>query len=165
MSFTKADKEELLEQLSAVLESRVADFTRIARETARGATHEEAKPEDDKDTRALEQTYLARGQAERVAVAEHELQLFRSMKRRAWESDEPIASGALVTLTDESETERSFLLLPLGAGLKLEKAGIPVQVITPTSPLGEALLGQAEDDSVEVFIGGARRDWDVVAVL
>ena len=68
-------------------------------------------------------------------------------------------------IRDRSETERSFLLLPLGAGLKLERAGIPVQVITPTSPLGEALLGQAEDDSVEVFIGGARRDWDVVAVL
>ena len=165
MPFTKADKEKLLEQLNALLQSRVEDFTRIARETARGATHEEAKPEDDKDTRALEQTYLARGQAERVVAAEHELQVFRSMKRRTWELGEPIASGALVTLTDESESERSFLLLPLGAGLKLELAGVSVQVITPTSPLGEALLGQEEDDSVEVFIGGARRDWDVVAVL
>ena len=73
MSLTKADKEQLLEQLNVLLQSRVEDFTRIARETARGATHEEAKPEDDKDTRALEQTYLARGQAERVAAAEHEL--------------------------------------------------------------------------------------------
>ena len=88
-----------------------------------------------------------------------------AVERLGWEPGEPIASGALVTLTDESENERSFLLLPLGAGLKLERAGVLIQVITPTSPLGEALLGQGEDDSVEVFIGGARRDWDVVAVI
>jgi len=36
------------------------------RTVVEGATHEENKPENDKDTRALEQSYLARGQAQRV---------------------------------------------------------------------------------------------------
>ena len=41
----------------------LASLQRAHRATVEGATHEEAKPENDKDTRALEQSYLARGQS------------------------------------------------------------------------------------------------------
>src|SRR3984957_19944196 len=55
-------KAELLALLTADLET----LERAHRATREGATHEEAKPENDKDTRALEQSYLARGQAARL---------------------------------------------------------------------------------------------------
>ena len=158
------NKETILDTLDGILEARLIDFTRRARETAKEATHEEAKAEDDKDTRALEQTYLARGQAERVAAAQRELQLFRSMQRRSWTDELPIAAGALVQLEDEEEQERSVLLLPLGAGIKLTAGDQDIQVITPTSPLGEALLAKETGDLIEIHLGGRRREWTIVGV-
>ena len=41
----------------------LATLEKAQHATQAAATHEEAKPENDKDTRALEQSYLARGQA------------------------------------------------------------------------------------------------------
>src|SRR5271163_799711 len=55
-------KDELVRILAADLEVR----ERAHKAALEGATHEEAKPENDKDTRALEQSYLARGQAARI---------------------------------------------------------------------------------------------------
>lgn len=54
------------QDLIAALERTLELLERAHADAAEGATHEEAKPEDDKDTRALEQSYLARGQAQRA---------------------------------------------------------------------------------------------------
>ena len=62
----------------AALKAELIAALTVALDTARrahaaaieGATHAEAKPENDKDTRGLEQSYLARGQAQRVAELE-----------------------------------------------------------------------------------------------
>ena len=58
-------RDELLGRLRAELDQLEAAH----RSALEGATHEESKPENSKDTRALEQSYLARGQALRVTDA------------------------------------------------------------------------------------------------
>ena len=58
----KALKAELLGKLEETLRTLEAAHA----DTREAATHAEAKPENDKDTRALEQSYLARGQAMRI---------------------------------------------------------------------------------------------------
>ena len=47
-----------------------------------GATHSEARPENDKDTRGLELSYLARGQAQRVAELQIVLGAVSEMRLR-----------------------------------------------------------------------------------
>src|SRR5579859_3643023 len=59
-------KDDLKTALIAHLSSELDQLEKAHRATIAGATHEQAKPENDKDTRALEQSYLARGQAARV---------------------------------------------------------------------------------------------------
>jgi hypothetical protein len=59
-------KADLIAGLKLRLEEELAMATLAHKTTKDAATHEEAKPENDKDTRALEQSYLARGQAQRV---------------------------------------------------------------------------------------------------
>jgi len=54
-------KPTLKAELLALLAADLDTLERAHRATTEGATHEEAKPENDKDTRALEQSYLARG--------------------------------------------------------------------------------------------------------
>ena len=74
----KALKEELMSQLRATL-----DRSRAAHAAAtEGATHSEARPENDKDTRGLELSYLACGQAQRVAELQIVLGAVSEMRLR-----------------------------------------------------------------------------------
>jgi hypothetical protein len=59
-------KSTLKQELVALLAADLETAERAQQAAREGATHEEAKPENDKDTRALEQSYVARGQAKRV---------------------------------------------------------------------------------------------------
>jgi transcription elongation GreA/GreB family factor len=132
-------KRALLEQLEAQLATARAAHAAAAE----GAFHEEAKAENDKDTRGLEQSYLARGQAARVADLEHALVTVTAMTTAP---SSRVALGALVTV-DEDDTERTLYIAPAGGGLTL--AGGAVTVVTPASPVGRALLGKVVDDDAE----------------
>ena len=59
-------KESLKRDLVRLLAADLETLERAQQAAIEGATHEEAKPENDKDTRALEASYLARGQAMRL---------------------------------------------------------------------------------------------------
>jgi len=149
-------KAELLARLGADLET----LERAHRAACEGATHEEAKPENDKDTRALEQSYLARGQAARIDELRASIARVSALSLRDFE-EQRVASGALVTLEEDGE-ESMLLLVPGGVGALL--AGGAVQVVTPPSPLGRALLGKQAGDDVEVVVARKTRTMRVVQV-
>ncbi len=144
---------ELLGQLEQALEAaRSAHAAAIE-----GATHPEARAENDKDTRGLEQSYLARGQAQRVAELEAGVV---NVAKMTIDRMAAVASGALVEVEEAGETTRYFVA-PAGGGSVL--AG-DVQVITPASPLGRALAGKRVDDEVELKIAGKTRELAIVAI-
>jgi transcription elongation GreA/GreB family factor len=72
----------------------------------------------------------------------------------------PIALGALVTVDDDGEPRRLFIA-PHGGGSVLAGG---VQVVTPGSPLGRALLGKRIDDDAELRLPGGLRTVVVVDV-
>jgi transcription elongation GreA/GreB family factor len=154
------DKSKLLTELVARLKSDLDTLERAHRATQEAATHEEAKPENDKDTRALEQSYLARGQAARVdelraAVADASALVARDFAGR------PAAVGALVVI-DEDGKRSALFLAPAGGGTYLADGA--VQVVTPRSPLGHAILGKSDGDEVEVALAGKTRTLEIVSV-
>jgi transcription elongation GreA/GreB family factor len=154
------DKTALIEELRGIVGRDFEEAKRAQKETIDAATHPEAKPENDKDTRALEQSYLARGQAQRVdelrlALAETESLFVRDF------ADSPAALGALVVVDEDGRGSWLFLA-PAGGGAHL--ADGKVQVVTPRSPLGQAVLGKRAGDEVEVTIAGRRRTLHVVDV-
>jgi transcription elongation GreA/GreB family factor len=149
-------KAELLELLGVHLET----LERAHRAVCEGATHEEAKPENDKDTRALEQSYLARGQAARIDELRASIAGVAALALRSFE-DRPIALGALVVL-DEDGAESTLLLAPGGGGARL--ADGRVQVVTPPSPLGRALLGKQAGEQVEMVVAGKTRTMTVLRI-
>jgi transcription elongation GreA/GreB family factor len=145
-------KRDLHEKLCAVLRAELDGAMRAHKTAAEGATHEDARPENDKDTRALEQSYVARGQAARVRELEVALAETERMPLRVFREDQPIALGAVVVVT-EDDAELAFMLAPHGGGCRLGD----VQVVTPQSPMGRALLGKHAGDDCEVTIAGKRR--------
>ncbi len=154
-------KTTLRDELFALLAADLATAQRAQAATRAGATHEEAKPENDKDTRALEQSYLARGQALRVEELRAALVEVKTMPVRDYSAEQPVALGAVVT-AEEDEKESCFFLAPQGGGAKL--AGGTVLVVTPKSPLGQALVGKKAGDACEVRLAGRTRELTLVAI-
>jgi len=148
-------KKELLEALQKTLDTLLAAHA----DTREAATHPEAKPENDKDTRALEQSYLARGQALRIEALKAGVAATGVMSVAACET---ARVGAVIEVEDEEGEALRYFLAPEGGGTKL-KGG--VQVVTPASPLGAALTGKREGDEVELVLAGKKRTWSVAAVL
>jgi transcription elongation GreA/GreB family factor len=158
---TSATKLALKTELTSLLASDLETLERSHRASIEGATHEEAKPENDKDTRALEQSYLARGQAKRIDELRGHVAEVASMPCRDFTNGEPAAMGALVTI-EEDDGESHLFMAPQGGGTRLR--GGEIQVVTPRSPLGVALLGKQEGDECEVRLAGRVRALVVVRV-
>lgn len=157
------DKRTLLSQVIAELEHERDTLLSAHRATAEGATHEENRAEGDKDMRSTEASYLARGQALRVAELGEELLRLSAVEPRAFAADEPVAQAALVRLASASGPLRVFLL-PAGAGTRVRSAGVEARVVTPASPLGSALLGARAGDAVEVERGGQLAEYEIESV-
>lgn len=155
------DKTALRDELVALLQRELDALEAAHRAVMEAATHEEAKPENDKDTRALEQSYLARGQALRVEALRAALAETRAMAVSPRDPSRPIGVGALVTLTDD-DGERALFVAPHGGGSAL--AGGRVQVVTPASPLGRAVLGRTVGEVCEAVSAGKPREYEVTAV-
>jgi transcription elongation GreA/GreB family factor len=80
-----------------------------------------------------------------------------------------VCLGALVDVSIEDEDgseERTFFVLPVGAGNELRGPGGDgfVSVITPDSPVGRGLVGAVAGDSFEVSVGDVDREWTVLDV-
>lgn len=154
-------KQALKDELVRLLQNDLDVLERAHRTVLEGATHEEAKPENDKDTRALEQSYLARGQAMRIEEMRAGLAAARAMSTRTFGEGDRAAIGAIVSV-EEGGRERHFLLAPHGGGSALADAS--VQVVTPESPLGRMLLGKCTGDECELAAGGRAREFLVLGV-
>jgi transcription elongation GreA/GreB family factor len=158
------DKRGLLEKLESALRDELASASRVAKETADAANHPEARPENDKDTRKIELSYLAAGQAARAKELEAGLALLSQLSARQFRASDALAVGALVEL-DVGGKEQRVLLSPAGGGLKLRDERGEISVVTPSSPLGRELLGKSAGDAFELSIGGQRREVTIVSAV
>lgn len=149
-------KEQLKQALLEALEATLRVLEQAYADAREGATHDEAKPENDKDTRALEASYLARGQALRIEELRGAIAEVRAMP--LWAPQGGAALGTLIC-AKEGGGEARFFLAPHGGGTKLPGGA---QVVTPRSPLGLALLGKRSGDECELSLGGRRRELEII---
>lgn len=133
------------------------------RASARGVTHEESRAENDKDTRATEASYLARGQAARVEELRGLVAQLEAIDPTAGDAEAPLRAGSLVEL-EEDEVQSLYWLSPGGAGFDVEIDGARVRVVSTRSPLGRALLGRRVGDDLEVPTPRGRRELSITAV-
>ena len=83
-------KQSLRDELVGYLEASLKTLERAHQASREAATHEEAKPENDKDTRALEQSYVARGQAIRIEELRTNLAEVRTMPLHRFGEEQPV---------------------------------------------------------------------------
>lgn len=151
------DKRAVLTAFLEEIAGEIARATATADRSRHDATHEEAKPENDKDTRALETSYLARGQAQRVVELEQAERQVRFMTLRDFGPDDPIDVSALVEVEDEG-VSTWYLIVPAAGGRSISYAGVTIDLLTPQAPLGRALIGRVSGDDLELRAAGRVRE-------
>lgn len=146
------NKQAILDQILAVLNAELAALTRAAQGAFAAATDPDSKAENKYDTRNLEASYVARGQAQRVAELQEAVRAFGTLSRNALALDAAVTLGALVSL--ETPEERAhYFLGPFAGGTEIVQDGQEVVVITPASALGQKLIGRREGETVALRPG------------
>ncbi len=160
------DKRALLEALKQRLEADLSRAHKRAKDAVDGATHEENRAEGDKDMRATEASYVARGHSERVVEMEEALARLNTLELLSFEPGARIAMSALVELRHH-DRRLHYFLVPSAGGERLPSAGVEVQTLTTQSPLGALLLGLTEGDEAELPArspGELARAYEVIRV-
>lgn len=158
------NKRALIKKITARLAAELEAAHKAARLAHAEATHEQSKAENKYDTRGLEASYLAHGQARQMMELEAAIAVFENMDGRKFAPAEPIGVGALVEL--EHDGDRFFYFIATRAGgMEIPHEKQEVLVITPQSPLGGQLLGKKQGDLASITPGGAPREYRVVKVV
>ena len=146
----------MLKAIVAALRAELATFTRAAQAARAEATDPQSRAEHKYDTRGLEASYLAAGQARQVAELEAALAAFAALPTRKFAADEAIALGALVELEQNGAADFYFLG-PCAGGTEVKCGAHEILVITPQSPLGAQLQGRRSGDVIELQLNGTKR--------
>jgi transcription elongation GreA/GreB family factor len=156
-------KEEIVAAVCTQLEEQIRRIEHASRENAAAATDSENRAEGEYDTRGLEASYLAGGQAHVVVELRHALEVLRTIPTSPWPGGMPIAVGAHVVLVSGPRTMH-YLLAPSGGGMEIPVGTGHITIITPGSPVGRLLVGKAVGSTVEFPAGPLSKKWTLSSV-
>lgn len=141
-------KSALLEKIRMELKASLERLAQSAMDAHAAATDPGSKAEGKYDTRSLEASYLAQGQARQVDELAAAVRAFEAFTLRDFTMEEPIDAGALVEV--EMQGEISWLLLaPAAGGMVIEQGGQEITLLTPASALYRKLLGMRAGDFLD----------------
>ena len=157
------NKSEIIQKFISAIESELSVLKKAATDTANYATDPENKPENKYDTRGLEASYLAGAQAQRVAEMMDVLLCFKSTALKNFHDGSTVAITALVEVILNEKTNY-LLIMPLGGGQTVKLFNQTIQVVTPASPLGKALIGQSAGEIITILAGGQKREYEIASI-
>lgn len=130
-----------IDQFVLQLRAELKSLTRAAQDAFAAATDPDSKAENKYDTRTLEASYVARGQAQRVAELQQAVAAFEGLSQETVSPSSPIALGSLVTLQTSDEPIHC-LVTPFAGGTEVVVDGQEIVTITPASSMGKTILGR-----------------------
>jgi hypothetical protein len=145
------NKTALLRAVIAELENDLIRQQAANKQASAGATDGEARAETKWDTCGLESSYLARGHALQFKALVAELDDLRTFMIPVF-TGLPVGLGALIETELDKEKMLCFLL-PCAGGTEVSFEGRNVSVITPSSPVGAALLDKKRGDKFSFRAG------------
>ncbi len=162
------NKSEILEEIIGHLQANVDVMKKAEAHSHAVATDKENQPKSKYETLALESSYLAQVQGDRVNEMEAVLNAYCSLRNETIEEGGVIRLSALVSVEEKGHPNQHYFIGPKTggwAGLELDIDGETLTVITSASPIGQALLGQKAGDTIKVKIGWNERVLKISAVI
>lgn len=157
------NKQSVLEKIRAKMAEEADTLIKGARLAHEYATDGDSKAENKYDTRVLEASYLAEAQAKLAAETLQSVAAYRALEVREFVAGDRIALTALVELKRDEE-RRLYFIGPKGGGLTIEHEGRSIVLITPTSPLGQRLLGKQAGDYFDMQTEHAVCGYEIISV-
>ena len=81
---------------------------------------------------------------------EENLATFNKLRVKQFSPDMEIGVGALVCLTTAKNEQKHFFISPVAGGISLHYQNMFIMLITPSSPLGVALINSSIGDDVHL---------------
>ncbi|RPJ35845.1 MAG: transcription elongation factor GreAB [Verrucomicrobiaceae bacterium] len=141
-------KSALLEKIRAELKASLERLSKAAMDAHAAATDPDSKAEGKYDTRSLEASYLAAGQARQVDELAAAVRIFETFALPDFVREDAIDAGALVEVEMRGETSL-LLLVPAAGGMVIAEEGQEITLLTPASALYRKLLGMRAGDFLE----------------
>ena len=160
---SKFNKSEIIAQFLTKMEDEIKLLSQNLKDIQAETTHEESKPENEYDTRAIESGYLAKAQSIRLLDAKDALAAFKSVEIKKFTEASPISTSALIQVDYEGK-KLWFLYMPAGGGYSIQYQGIKIQVVTSKSPLGDALLGLKLGDISVVESPEGPKEYEILQI-
>jgi len=157
----QVNKRELLELIIQSLSDDLQVLIDASIAAKAAATDSEAKPENQYDTRGLEQSYLAAGQARRANQLKESIEALKSFSLQDPKSSAVVDLSSLVTVTSEDDEENIYFIVPQRGGVKVNYQGQEISTLTPDSILGEKLLEKTVGDNFDLNIKGRVRGYAI----
>lgn len=162
------DKQDLVAQLVASLRTAASAALSASDVTAQEARDGATPAEKREDARAAHQaSTLGKAHSQRAQRAIAEADALTAFRPAMLGPRAAIAVGAVVEIEDtESKEGRTFFLAPVGAGVTLTGPGGDgfLSVVTPSSPVGRAVLGRRVGEVVDVTVEREVREWQITYV-
>jgi len=162
------NKQLLLDKILVTLEAVRQQAISAAMEAYKTATADENVAENKYDTLGLEASYLAQGQAQRVAACEEDIAAYKLLVRGDISEISSISIGALIHIINELGVEQKLFLGPKAGGLTVSYSENNIEqdikIITPSSPIGVALLKREEGDEFDLVVGGNIHRYEIINV-
>lgn len=148
-------KEGLIDVIRKQLSNQLESLTRAAMESQEAATDPDSKAESKYDTRNLEASYLAEGQARRVENLTMAVRIFERLSLPDYSAMSAAGPGALVELKVR-DGSNWYLLVPAAGGMEVVHGECHITLLSPESPLYQQLLGCALDQVLDGPAGRVR---------
>ena len=143
----------VIQKIIETLQSEMETYVRAAKFSHAEATAEENRAENKYDTRGLEASYLAAGQASKIVEIEESIAAFDALRERKFNEADGIDIGALIEISQDGERAHYFIG-PSAGGIEIKTRGTEVLVITPQSPLGSQLKGAKQGAKIKINLAG-----------
>jgi transcription elongation GreA/GreB family factor len=159
------DKSQLHQTIIKALEVVLETSKSAAIQAHEAATNGETVAENKYDTFGLEASYLAAGQSKRVSECEEKIKIFQQLKVQNFKPESLIRLGALVELEDAKSNIKTLFLSPVSGGLKVSFDQFEVTLVTPSAPLGCAMMSQRLGDDISVLVGNEKQSYIVLKIV
>ena len=158
------NKQQLVDIIITALTQELQKAIAAANEAHAAAVDDQSVAETQYDTLAIEAGYLAEGQSRRVTEFQQAIDAYQALTRVIFDEKSKVTIGTLVQLAADSASNHWFFIGPAAGGFRCKLAEQNITVITPSSPMGVALLGKQQDDDIEIMLGANKLE-DYIAQL
>ena len=162
------DKIEMLDKIVEHIES-LRDRAETGRKEAQNDANQHIGAMASRyDTFKEEAQYMATAQEARTLQLNSELSVLLEVRATVARDDKPSRLSKLtsiVVLQDSNNEVTRYFLAPSGGGLVIDAPFGKCIVITPTSPLGRAIMNKAVGEEVEFQTGDVVKKMEIIDVF